>query len=42
MGPILFGIGCLVWPYYINKKVIAIAPSVICIALGVIMALFPT
>lgn len=41
-APILFGIGSLVWPYYINRKVIAIVPSVICICVGVLLALVPS
>lgn len=41
-APILFGIGSLVWPYYMYKKIIAIVPSIICIVLGVLMALVPT
>jgi len=40
-GPILLGIGCLVWPYYIGKNVIAIGPSVVAIVFALIAAIIP-
>lgn len=41
LGPVLFGIGCLIWPYVINKEIIALTPCIIAIVFATIIGFLP-
>lgn len=40
-GPLLFSIGCLIWPYYINKQFIALVPCILSIVISTVILFIP-
>lgn len=41
IGPIIFAVGCLIWPYYIKKQFVGLAPSIVAIVISVILCVIP-
>lgn len=41
LGPLAFGIGCLVWPYYIKHEFSGLGPTIVILVLTFLLLLTP-